>query len=92
MACGACGSSSRALARSGPAPTLYQVVLNGGEGRTAFQTHDVALARRVSANYPGSVLVPDPDTPEPAPKKRTKKAATEEASDSTGPAETAPES
>jgi hypothetical protein len=61
MACGACGSSGRSRARSGPTRTLYQVVLDGGAGRTAFQTHDLTLARNVSRNYPGSVLAPDPD-------------------------------
>jgi hypothetical protein len=74
MACGAC--SSRTLARSGTvARTLYQVVLDGGNGRTAFQTHDLPLARRVRDNYPGSTLVP-PD-PDAAP------AATLEAADTT---------
>lgn len=63
MACSACGSSGRTRARSGPARTLYQVVLDGGAGRTAFQTHDLTLARTVSSNYPGSVLKPDPDAP-----------------------------
>lgn len=62
MACGAC--ASRAQARGGaPARTLYQVVLDGGAGRTAFQTHDLTLARKISGNYPGSMLVPDPDAP-----------------------------
>lgn len=63
MACGACGSGGRSRARSGAARTLYQVVLDGGDGRTAFQTHDLTLARKVSGNYPDSVLKPDPDAP-----------------------------
>lgn len=67
MACGACGSragkssvptvSSRTGGR-----TLYQVVLNNGDGAVAFQTNNVKLARTVRENYKtaGAVLVPDP--------------------------------
>jgi hypothetical protein len=43
--------------------TLYEVVLDGGKGRTVFQTHDVGVARTVRGNYvsAGAVIVPDPD-------------------------------
>ncbi|WP_159052334.1 hypothetical protein [Streptomyces longwoodensis] len=43
------------------------MILNGGDGAVVFQTHDVAKARTVNGNYPGSVIDPNPDpAPEPA--------------------------
>jgi hypothetical protein len=72
MACGSCGGggtvnlgpSSPYVRGKGDDRTLYQVLLNtGAEGgeTIVFQTHDADLARKVSGNYPGSVLRPDPD-------------------------------
>ncbi|GGZ73270.1 hypothetical protein ACFOOM_00900 [Streptomyces echinoruber] len=62
MGCG-CGKQRTVVTASGarvPAP-LYKVVLQGGEGAVVFQTHDLAKARTVNKNYPGSVIDPDPD-------------------------------
>jgi hypothetical protein len=77
MACSSCAqrSAARAAARAAslagpavapeppPTRTLYQVVLNGGEGRTVYQSHNLDLARGVQSRYPNSVLSPDPDAP-----------------------------
>ncbi|MER6632888.1 hypothetical protein ABT301_32490 [Streptomyces sp. NPDC000987] len=39
------------------------MVLDGGKGRVAFQTHNPDTARAVARNYPGSIIDPDPDAP-----------------------------
>ncbi|MDX3067090.1 hypothetical protein PV518_33785 [Streptomyces sp. ND04-05B] len=68
MGCG-CGGARKQSTGTRPASragkTLYQVVLNGGTGRTAFQTHNEALAKQVAGNYPGSVVRPDSATETP---------------------------
>ena len=68
MACGSCGQgvklgpgAAAPYARGTGGRTLYRVVTRGGAGKVAFQTHDVALARKVRGNYPGAVIDPDPD-------------------------------
>ena len=80
MACGAC--SSRTRARSGPARTLYKVMVSSTPERVAFQTHDLAMAKTVARNYPGSRIEPDPDATTDGADKATPEAT--EASASSG--------
>ncbi|MER6563323.1 hypothetical protein ABT300_37475 [Streptomyces sp. NPDC001027] len=40
-----------------PARVLHRVVLNGGKGKVAFQTHNPEAAKSVAKNYPGSVVL-----------------------------------
>ncbi|MFF0206443.1 hypothetical protein [Streptomyces althioticus] len=35
---------------------LHQVVLDGGKGRVAFQSHDKGTAQAVARSYPGSIV------------------------------------
>ncbi len=59
MGCG-CGSKHRAYSSNGrPARVLHQVVLNGGKGRVAFQSHDKGTAQAVARSYPGSIVRED---------------------------------
>ncbi|MBT3167549.1 hypothetical protein HTV80_31330 [Streptomyces sp. Vc74B-19] len=56
MGCG-CGSKNRAYSSNGrPARVLHQVVLDGGKGRVAFQSHDKGTAQAVARSYPGSIV------------------------------------
>lgn len=66
MACGSCGQgvklgpgAAAPYARGTGTRTLYKVV--AASGKTAFQTHDPDLARKVRNNYPGAAIEPDPD-------------------------------
>ncbi|WP_019061703.1 hypothetical protein [Streptomyces prunicolor] len=59
MACG-CNKPRPRSASAAPVRTLYRVVLDGGKGKTAFQTHAPATAQAVAKNYPGSIVDPDP--------------------------------
>ncbi|MEZ3180794.1 hypothetical protein KYY02_19500 [Streptomyces pimonensis] len=62
MGCG-CASKNRARSSNGTAPrVLHQVVLDGGQGRVAFQSHDVGQARAVARSYPGSIVREDSAT------------------------------
>lgn len=56
MGCG-CGSKNRAYSSNGRPPrVLHQVVLDGGNGRVAFQSHDKGTAQAVARSYPGSIV------------------------------------
>ncbi|MEU0058684.1 hypothetical protein [Streptomyces sp. NPDC006334] len=62
MGCGCDKGSMAARTASGaPVRTLFRVVLDGGKGKVAFQTHNPVTARAVAKNYPGSIVEPDPD-------------------------------
>ncbi|MGA5418025.1 hypothetical protein [Streptomyces pseudogriseolus] len=55
MGCGC--SKNRAYSSNGrPDRVLHQVVLDGGKGRVAFQSHDKGTAQAVSRSYPGSIV------------------------------------
>ncbi|MER6146236.1 hypothetical protein ABT174_40640 [Streptomyces sparsogenes] len=61
MGCGCGGArklSTGARSDTRTGKTLYQVVLNGGTGRVAFQTHNETLASNVARNYAGSIVLP----------------------------------
>ncbi|CAM5477755.1 hypothetical protein GCM10010345_11850 [Streptomyces canarius] len=60
MGCG-CNKGRARTAAPVPDRTLYRVVLDGGNGKVAFQTHSLATAQAVSKNYPGSLIDPDPE-------------------------------
>lgn len=62
MGCG-CNKTRPRTAAGAPAPTLHCVVLDGGKGKVAFQTHNPVTARAVAKNYPGSIIDPDPGAP-----------------------------
>ncbi|MFF5655210.1 hypothetical protein [[Kitasatospora] papulosa] len=93
MACASCGSRNRARSGTG-ARTLYQVVLENGEGRTAFQTHDAGLAKEVAGRYLNAVVVPDPDAAKKPTTRKTagKKAAVDEETADNGTQEPAEDS
>lgn len=59
MGCG-CNKARPRTAVAAPAPTLYRVILDGGSGKVAFQTHTPGTAQAVAKNYPGSIIDPDP--------------------------------
>ncbi|MFI1956958.1 hypothetical protein ACH46L_03455 [Streptomyces althioticus] len=73
MGCG-CGSKNRAYSSSGrPRRVLHQVVLDGGKGRVAFQSHDKGAAQAVARSYPGSIVREDgAPTPDSAPTEDAK--------------------
>lgn len=63
MGCG-CASKNRARSSNGTTPrVLHQVVLDGGKGRVAFQSHDPVQARSVARAYPGSIVREDGAAP-----------------------------
>jgi hypothetical protein len=82
MACGACGSSGRSRARSGPTRTLYTVLVrNGSTERVAYQSHNLESAQTVAGRYnrveKGRARIdPDPDAP-------AEQASTEQTTDET---------
>lgn len=62
MGCGCNKPRTRtasASASAAPARTLHRVVLDGGKGKVAFQSHNPAVAKSVARNYPGSVVLPE---------------------------------
>ncbi|WP_406321844.1 hypothetical protein [Streptomyces sp. NBC_00519] len=77
MGCGCNKPRTRtpsASAGGKPARVLHRVVLDGGNGKVAFQTHNPQAAKNVAKNYPGSVVIAlgaeaggDQPAPDPAP-------------------------
>jgi hypothetical protein len=53
MGCG-CNKPRTRAASAVPARILHRVVLDGGKGKVAFQTHNPVMAENVAKNYPGS--------------------------------------
>ncbi|MDQ0962025.1 hypothetical protein QFZ66_005903 [Streptomyces sp. B4I13] len=60
MGCGCNKPRTRAPSASASwklARVLHRVVLDGGKGKVAFQTHNPQAAKNVANNYPGSVVL-----------------------------------
>jgi hypothetical protein len=75
MGCGCNKPRTRTPSASGkPARVLHRVVLDGGKGKVAFQSHNPQAAKNVAKSYPGSVVLAEgaetggeQPVPDPAP-------------------------